>query len=386
MVIGGGITGLAAAHRLSELASSLNVVVLEASDRPGGWVRTEEIDGYVVERGPDAMLREKPGVMELVRRLGLGHEVVSPPPRGRGAYVVFDGRLQPIPAGFQVVAPSRILPMLRSPLLSWPAKIRAAAEVFLPRGTPPEDESVGSFVRRRYGSAVLDRLAQPLAGGIYGVDVERLSLRSTMPRFQDMEQSERSVSLALRRRERAGLRHSHRGSNSAGARYGLFVSFARGMQTLPDALAKRLGERLRLKAPVRSIEPWSGRWRVALEAGEILEADAVIVALPTPRAAGLVQDFDRELADRLGDIDYGSVATVTFAWPETQYAIPWMPSVLWCPRSRGRRCSQVRGRVPSGRVGRRPAECCFGCSSVERTANARWSRPTLPWWMSRFEE
>ena len=169
VVVGGGISGLAAAHRLAELcAGGVAVTILESSDRVGGALGTELVDGFVVERGADGFLVEKRAAIELAGRLGLIERLVRTRPARDGAYVVREGRLHPIPVGFSMMAPTRIRPFLRSPVLSMRGKLRALSEIVVPRGPLAADESLGSFVRRRFGREVLERLAQPLVSGIYG--------------------------------------------------------------------------------------------------------------------------------------------------------------------------------------------------------------------------
>jgi oxygen-dependent protoporphyrinogen oxidase len=310
VVVGGGIAGLAAAHRVTELRPDADVTVLEAGARPGGQLRTERTsDGFVIERGPDSILADKPAAVALAERVGLEDKIVSTNTQHRGAYVLNRGRLERLPEGFSLLAPTTPGPFLRTPILSMRGKLRAGLDLMLPRGDDGRDESLSSFVQRRLGREVLDRLAQPLVGGIYGADPGRLSLQATMPRFVEAERAHRSVSLGLRRAARG-----KQNKREYGARYGLFVSFADGIQTLPDAVAARLGERVRCGVRVSSLARDTSGYRVVTEGGGEMEADAVIVAVPASRAAALVEPVDRELGDRLRAIRYGSAATVTFAW------------------------------------------------------------------------
>jgi oxygen-dependent protoporphyrinogen oxidase len=310
VVVGGGIAGLAAAHRFTELAPEVEVTVLEGSPTAGGLLRTERTDdGFVIERGPDAILTEKPAALELAKRVGLEPRVVRTRSEARGAYVVSRGRLVRLPEGFSVVAPSDLGALLRSPVLSTAGKARAALELGLPRGAEGLDESLARFVGRRFGRELLERLAQPLAGGIYGADTEELSLRATMPRFQAIERSDRSVTLGLDRRRRGRSEAA-----ASGARYGMFISFDRGIGALPEAVAGALGARVRTSARVARLEAKGGGYRLELEGGEALLADGVVVALPGHRAAALLQGVDRELAAQLAAIPYDSAATATFAY------------------------------------------------------------------------
>jgi protoporphyrinogen/coproporphyrinogen III oxidase len=311
-VVGGGIAGLAAAHRLLELEPSAQVTVFEAGGRAGGLICTERTDdGFVIEHGPDALLTEKPAAVRLAERLGLGPELVSTRNDRRGAYVVTRGRLEPVPEGFALMAPTVLGPFLRSPVLSWHGKLRALLEPLVPVRRVGADESLASFVERRLGREVLDRLAQPLVGGIYGAEATRMSLGATMPRFMVAERANGSVLKGLRHQARA----TGGGERAAGARYGLFASFRNGLQALPDALLERLEKRVRTGARVVGLEQEDGgRWRLRVRGRRSIAADAVIVAAPAWVAADLVRGFDAELGACLGGIRYGSSATVTLAW------------------------------------------------------------------------
>ena len=199
-VIGGGITGLAAAHRAVELArarsAELELTLVEARDRLGGTIATGHAGGFLVEAGPDSFLSEKPWALALCRRLGVEHRLVPTDDRFRKVFVWRAGRLHPLPDGFQLLAPTKLGPFVRSGLFSWPGKLRMAFDLVLPRSVS-DDESLGAFVRRRLGREALERVAQPLVAGIYTADPDDLSLTATMPRFTELERRERSVILGL---------------------------------------------------------------------------------------------------------------------------------------------------------------------------------------------
>src|ERR1041384_5518 len=222
VVVGGGITGLAAAHRVQELNPSVKLTLIEASDRLGGTIQTEYRDGFLLERGPASFISEKPEELALAKRLGLESQVITTNETFRRSFIVRNGRLRAVPEGFQLLAPSRIWPFITSDIFSVAGKARMAADLFLPRKSTNGDESLASFVRRRLGEEALARMAQPMVGGIYTADPETLSLRATLPRFLDMEQKHRSLILAMLKQSR------QRGTS--GARYSLFLSFERGMQ------------------------------------------------------------------------------------------------------------------------------------------------------------
>jgi len=314
--VGGGIAGLAAAHRAVEWARErrqpLDLTLLEAADRLGGTIETERRDGFLVECGPDSFLSEKPWALALCRRLGVEDRLVRTDDRFRRTFVVFGGRLHPLPDGFQLLAPTRLGPFLASSLFSWPGKLRMALDLVLPRGGDP-DESLGAFVRRRLGREALERVAQPLVAGIYTADPGELSLAATMPRFLELERRERSVILAM---WRAARRAPAGAAGSSGARWSLFVTFAEGMEELIRALATRLPPAaVRLKEQVTEVARGNGRWRVATRDGAALDADAVVLATEAHQSARMIRYLDPSLALLLEGIPYASSATVTLAYP-----------------------------------------------------------------------
>jgi len=316
-VVGAGVTGLAAAHRLGELAAArgrpVEVALFEAAPRPGGLIGTAERHGCLIEAGPDSMITDKPWGLALARRLGLEGELIGTNAEHRRSFVVRGGRLLPVPEGFQLLAPGRFGPLVRTPIFSWPGKLRMALDLVLPRRRDSGDESLGAFVRRRLGREALERMAQPMIAGIYGADPMTLSLQATLPRFHEMEREHGSVIRALWARARAAGGGGDR-SGVSGARYGLFVSFRRGMQTLTDALAARLPPgALRLGAPVTGLTREGATWRVETPAGS-WPAATVIVALPAPAGAALLEGLDSPLASLLGAVPHASSATMTVAY------------------------------------------------------------------------
>jgi oxygen-dependent protoporphyrinogen oxidase len=320
VIVGGGIAGLATAHRLVELSrereAPLRFTLLEASSRLGGVINTERRDDFLLELGPDSFISEKPWALALCRRIGLEPELIGTRDEHRATFVVHDGKLEPLPDGFMLLAPTKFAPLLRSRIFSWPGKLRMALDLILPRGGQQEDESLGSFVRRRLGREALERVAQPLIGGIYTADPDRLSLAATMPRFLQMEREHRSVIYAMWQ----GARHRpQEAKNASGARWSLFVTLLNGMQQFVDTLTPRLslGE-LRANAPVASIHPTEGRtdgrWTVICEDGSSVQADGVVLTTPAFQTARIVRELDPQLAERLSSISYSSAATVNLAY------------------------------------------------------------------------
>lgn len=336
VVIGAGLSGLAAAWSLSRPRpggeAPPDVVVLEASPRAGGLVGTDERDGFVIEHGADGFLSEKVAAVELAEAVGVGSRLVRTLPSREGAWVVHRGALRPIPAGFSLVAPARLRPLFTTRVLSLRGKARAALDLILPRGPAREDESLASFVRRRFGDELLSALAQPLAGGIYNADPERLSMRATVPRFLDEERRSRSVILGLRRRARAASSQAARG-----ARYSLFASFDRGMQVLVDGLTAALPPgSLRLGERATSLETRADGGVTVVTASGRHEADAVVLALPAWAQRDLLTPIDATLGDLLGALGHGTAATVTFGFAAEAFARPLRGYGFVVPAAEGR--------------------------------------------------
>lgn len=314
VIVGGGISGLATAHRLVELGiNPAEFTLLEASARLGGTIHTEHRDGFLLERGPDSFISEKPEGLALAKRLGLESRLIQTNEQHRRSFIVRNGRLRAVPEGFQLLAPSRIWPFISTDIFSVGGKLRMAADLVLPRRNGQNDESLASFVRRRLGREALERMAQPMVGGIYTADPETLSLRATLPRFLDMERNHRSVILAM-------LRQGPKRGTS-GARYSLFLSFDKGMQVLVDAL-KNLVPDVRLNTRVEAIQKLNDGWTIRTNTGESLEVDALCLAVPAHVAAELLANINQRLATQLNAIKYASTATISFAYPRSAIRHP----------------------------------------------------------------
>lgn len=357
VVVGGGIAGLACAHRAVEIARAhgvpLELTLVEARGRLGGTIETVRTCGFLVEAGPDSFLSEKPWALALCQRLGLGDRLVGTDDRFRRTYVWFGGRLHALPDGFVLLAPTRLGPFLASTLFSWRGKVRLALDLVLPRGGSGEDESLAAFVRRRLGREALERVAEPLVAGIYAADPDTLSLAATMPRFLELERRERSVIRALwRAQRRAGA------PTGSGARWSLFVSLAGGMGELVETLAARLpADAIRLHQRALAVQRRGAAWRVALAGGAALEAERVVVATEAHAAGRLLRDVDPVLAGWLASIPYASAATVSLGYRREDVGHPLDGFGFVVPRSEGRTlraCTfasvKYPGRAPSGYV------------------------------------
>ena len=358
VVVGGGITALAAAHRLAELDPAIELTLLEAADRLGGVIQTVRRDDFLIEQSADNFITSAPSAVDLCRRIGIADELMETSSDNRGALVVHRGRLVRVPAGFMLLAPARIWPLLTTPILSPWGKLRLLAEYFVPRRQGSEDESLASFARRRLGREAFERIVQPLVGGIYAADPERLSLRATMPRFLQMERRFGS----LIRAARAGAGGANQADES-GARYGLFVTPRGGLSSLVEALAAKLpAGSICLNSPVeRIVQGENGGWRVTIsrQGGPTADVacDAVIVATGAPQAAGMLAELDRELAIELSRIAYAGTSIVSLAYRREQIEHPLDGFGFVVPATEKRRIlagsfSSIKfaGRAPQGTV------------------------------------
>lgn len=309
VIVGGGISGLAAAYE-AHLAG-LEFTLLEGSGRLGGVIRTRRQDGFVMEGGPDSILTEKPAGLELCKELGLEGELVETQDRYRRTLVARDGGLLETPDGFRLMAPSSMFSFALSPVVSPSGKFRMLLDLVLPRRETGGDESLTSFVVRRLGREALERLAQPMIAGIYSADPDVLSLQATMPVFMRLEERYGSVIRGLRAAAPA---------RSSGPRYSLFTALKGGLERLVEALAEKLPPgSVYTGRKVRALRPDGDRWTVENE-GEPLSADGVVLALPAPAAAKLI-DFDPDLSEALGRIRYGSSATVNLVYELDQVGL-----------------------------------------------------------------
>ena len=419
-VLGAGLTGLAAAFRLQELATSrgeaIEVTLFEAGSRPGGMVGTERIGGYLVDIGADSFLTNKPGAVGLCRRLGIEDRLVATDTRFRGALVLHQGQTVPIPEGFQLLSPTAIWPIITTPLFSVWGKLRLLAEWLIPgryrsiartsaksdsANAPPEiplvDESLSDFVLRRFGREALDRLVQPLVGGIYTSDPQRLSLAATMPRFLEMERDHGSlIRAALRQKSRPESRPSAqtgaaaaargRGTQterpvdtSSGARYGLFAGLKEGMQELVDRLhasvAQSCSFRLNTQVvsvtanasaaagtlppsallpsvPPPSVPPPSEPghpttsstgtgYLLTLADGTTEPFDAVLIAVSAVQMGPLVQQLNPRLSAALQQIEYASSAIVVSGHRLADIRHPLDAFGLVIPHAEGRKILAV---------------------------------------------
>ncbi len=324
-VVGGGISGLAAALRIIEKAPSCDLVVYERDARLGGVLETVQQDGFQVELSADNFITTVPWGVELCRRIGLGDQLIETNPAYRQTCVVRKGRLYKLPDGFLMMAPSRLWPLAVTPLLSPLGKLRAALEYFIPPRRTDGDESMAQFVRRRLGKEVFERLVEPLVSGVYAADMERLSVEATLSQFREMELEYGSLIRAMRARMRQ--QPKSRASDS-GARYSLFVTPRHGLSSMVEAISARLpAGSVSLRTEVTRLEPApAGGWLVVgrglPDEASSRQFDAVVLATPAPATAKLLAPLDGELSSLLSGIEHSGTAIVSVGFRREQVAHP----------------------------------------------------------------
>lgn len=359
VVVGAGITGLTAAYRL--VAGGVEVTVLERDGRLGGTILTESRDGFVLEGGPDAFLAAKPGGRELCAALGV--DLVGSRVAPARASVLWDGRLHPIPEGLQGVVPRRLRAILGSSLFSPSGKLRFALGRAMPARPRGGEETLAGGVRRRMGRQMWDRLVEPLTTGVYAGDGDELSLQATFP------------ALAGSERGTVGGRRAH--VPPAGP---AFLTPATGLGELVGALERAVGgERIRTGTGVSGVVRDGGGYRVILDAGESVAADAVIVATPAHAGARLLESLDPELARELRAIRHVSTAIVSVAVPSAAVPRPAAGHGFVIPRTAGSpvvACSVISSKLP----GRAPAGWTLVRSFIGRAGQPdplAWDDDTL---------
>ncbi len=383
-VVGGGISGLSAAYTLARArrdGAPIEELLIEVADRLGGVIRTERVEDFVIEAGPDSFLAEKPQAAALARELGLGDELMGSNDHQRRTYILRRGRLVPLPDGLMFLVPTRLWPMVTTPLLSLRAKLAIAAEWFaLPHNARAEDESVASFVGRHFGEEMTETIADPLLAGVYGGDSAALSVRSVLPRFWEMERKygslTRATLKAMRRRREANANSGNSAyPDSAGTgtapprKLPLFMTLRSGLEQLTRTLTQQLdSSRIVLGRSVTAVQLSPGgpggtpdscsrRYQIVCEDDATYDADAVVLAMPTHACASVLGSLDPVLQELLDGIPYSSSMTVSLAYDEgARGQLPPGFGFL-VPRKEGRRmlaCTFVHtkfnNRAPEGKA------------------------------------
>jgi oxygen-dependent protoporphyrinogen oxidase len=332
-IVGGGISGLTAAFYLEQerrRGTPLEFVVFEADARFGGVIRTERVDGCIVEAGPDSFLTAKPWARELCEDLRMASQLIGSRNAERQTYMLLKGKLEPVPPGMHMMVPTKFGPILRSKLFSTATKLAMLREYFTP--PPPlgadDDESVASLITRHFNAEVVERLADPLLSGIYGGDAARLSARATLPQMVEREFRWHSlVRGALAARKEQG-----------GSAQPLFTTVKDGMQRMTEAIIRHLPrETLRSSRPVERIEQKEDGYRIT-SSGACEEYDHVILATPAYTTAKLLASLPEsaKLVELLNETSYTSTITVALAYLASDVRLPEGFGFL-VPRTEGKR-------------------------------------------------
>jgi protoporphyrinogen/coproporphyrinogen III oxidase len=314
VVVGGGMSGLATAHFIHRsLGEGVQITLVEAGPQLGGKVATQEFGSHLVDTGPDALLMRVPAMATLLKDLGFNDQLVAPV--SLGAHVWSRGRLRRLPTGTLFGVPDRLVPLVKSQLLSPMGLARAALDLVLPRNRSlSDDPSIADLVAPRLGSQVFDRLVEPLLGGVHAGRAAELSARSTVPEIASLARKNRSLYLGLRR-----LRH-HAAPSSGGP---VLITLAGGLVRLIDALAAQLGKAdVRLSTTVSHLAREGAGYRVALSDGQNIAADAVVLATPAFVSSSLLADVAPDVATVLDEIPYVDVATIWLAYPPSAMGRP----------------------------------------------------------------
>jgi protoporphyrinogen/coproporphyrinogen III oxidase len=350
VIVGGGIAGLATAYELSR--RNVSFVVLEERSRAGGVILSEQIDGFTIDGGPDSLIVQKREGVALCQELGLGDRLVPTIPP-RLAYIQRGGRLHALPAASVMGIPTKFGPFLRTRLFSWPGKMRMGAELFVPARKDDADESIGSFIGRRFGREAVEYLAEPLLAGIHAGDVDKLSIRALFPRFVDAEHRHGSL-----------LRAFSNPKSQATSPDGVFRSLPGGLSELVDALLNALPrESIALATGVERIEagnsdsPGSNDFCVHVANRPPIRARTVVVASPAFGAAAMLRGVDPDLASACAAVPYASTATVALAFERSAVKHPLTGSGYVVPRAENPAIlaaswlsSKWPNRAPQGKV------------------------------------
>jgi oxygen-dependent protoporphyrinogen oxidase len=335
IIVGGGIAGLAAAYyAVKKSDGRARITVLEKSGYWGGKIITDRVadavpeGDFVIEGGPDTFVVTKPWGVNLCQELGLSPRLRGTNPDHKKTYILKDGRLHELPGGLTMMIPTEFGPMLRTGLLSWPAKARMGMDFLLPPASENGEESLGHFVTRRLGRSAYENLIEPLMSGIYAGDGDRLSLQATLPYLRDLELTHGGLVKGALAARRARLQKTRQAGNSTGSPPGsrsIFLTPITGLAEIVAALIDYLsaaGVDLRLSTAVQEITPSQDGYSVRFANGDSLDTQNIILAAPAYISGDLVGGFAPELAAELHAIEYASTATVTMAYQDSDLPRP----------------------------------------------------------------
>jgi oxygen-dependent protoporphyrinogen oxidase len=355
-IVGAGVTGLAAAHKLLELRPGWEVFVFDPRNRTGGVLHTVSTGGYLIEAAADNFVTQPGWAVDLSRRIGQP-DLLSTSAGDARAFILKGNRLCPVPAGLRLMAPSQWGSLLTTPLLSLKGKLRAALEPLIPRRASREDESLATFACRRLGREALDYLVQPLVAGIYAADPSKLSMRAALPKFAEMEDQFGSLWRGARQEGPAapGM------ARPSGPRYGLFAAPAGGMTDWIDGLTSKLAPTIvRLETTVETIRPTEGGWSATLTSRGTAQQenfDGMILCVAAYAVGGLISAICPDAARELSQIEYAGTAVISLGFRTEQFEQPPAGFGFVVPSQEGRRIlagsyssRKYEGRAPNGCV------------------------------------
>lgn len=338
VIVGGGIAGLATAYfaleKAKKIGETLHLQLLDEKDRLGGCILTDKVNGFVIEGGPDCFLYEKPWALALCEKLGLGERILNTN-ENRRVFILSNGKLHELPEGFMLMVPTNFMSFIKSSLISWPGKIRMGMDLFIPKKKLDKEESLADFVRRRLGEEALEKIAEPLVAGIHAGTPETMGLKSTFPRFLQMEKEYGSLIRGMLARRKMARKWESRG----GPKRTMFLTLKDGLGEWVDCLREKIGEdRIGLKKKVMGLRRTEkGDYQVPLSDGTSLVTDAIILATPSFITAKIVEEVDLKLSEILLTIPYVSSATVSLAYHRSQIHHPLDAFGFIIPRSERRR-------------------------------------------------
>ncbi|CAN5591968.1 protoporphyrinogen oxidase [soil metagenome] len=351
VIVGSGISGLAAAFSILKSNPTADLTVLESEQRSGGIISTRLESGCVIEEGPDSFLTTKPWALELCQSLNLENQILQTNEAHRRAFIAIDGQLQPLPEGFMLLAPTKFYPFLDSKILSAGGKLMAVLEIFRSSVQGDVDETLKSFAVRRFGQEMFDRIVQPMVGGIYTGDPAKLSALATVPQFVEMERKHGSIGKAI-------LNNNLVKSSDSGARYSAFVTLKSGLQTLTDALTDAIGrDKIHLGSRVRQLSQVGQRWRLSTSDGTDVDADIVVIATPARASSSVLQSVDPALSADLAAVEHSSSVVLNMLFDGDDighpmhgfgFVVPELErrSIIACSFS----STKFKGRAPQNKV------------------------------------
>jgi len=348
-VVGGGVAGLATAWLMAELGREAGrraeITVFEALPEPGGATRTDIMEGFTCEWGPNGFLDNEPATLDLVARLGLTDRLVKADESAGRRFIYWGGKMRELPTKPPAFLVSDILP--------WPAKLRVAGEILVPAKRNGAEETVYSFGRRRLGRGFADLLLDPMVSGIFAGDTRELSLEAVFPKMVAMEREYGGLFRALIAKSREAKRTGRKMGGPSGAN-AVLHTFREGMGELTAALASRLAGALRLASPVQALEVRDGGFLLRLE-NETVPADAVVLACPSWAAAEIIAGLDPDAAQAAGRIWHAPVDVVCHGHPAPNLGHDLHGFGVLVPRSEGLRAlgslwsdSIFPGQAPAG--------------------------------------